>query len=98
MNNNFEIKDAVLGNEVIGVTILTHEFVSKNILINRFSFERWVKDSNKLDFSNSFINPTDFFGMGEDTGNLSLKEYWSSGDNVTSDLYDFIIKNNLHNE
>ncbi len=91
--NKFEIEDYTLTDENIEIILLLDGSISKDLTIKRWDFERWLKDNQKLDYCNDYADARSFCGHGQDTGVLSLEEYWQNGKYISTDLYEYTLKN-----
>lgn len=85
----FEIEDYNISDEEIEVTTFKNG-EEKNYIIDRQKFERWLRHNDKLDYC---FDWSDYRGdHQQDTGQMSLEEYWESSRKcICEDIYDYII-------
>ncbi len=87
--NLFEIEDFNLFDEEIEVIAVKDER-EKTISVPRSMFEKWLQNTDRLDYCNDFA---DYAGEHQQqTGTISIEDYWADI-NIEKkvDLYEFII-------
>ena len=91
----FEIDDFNLWDKEIEVFLIQGE-KEKEVSISRAKFEKWLKDSGRLDYCN---DSADYAGEHQqETGSISLDNYWNDiMIDKRKDLYDYIILNMVDN-
>ena len=50
------------------------------VVIDRDDFESWVEENIGLDWTHDYHDPSDFYGHGQDSGTLTVEEWWEQAD------------------
>ena len=52
----------------------------KVVDLNLSDFEEWLVDNVNLEWSNDYYDPSQYDGHGQDSGTLTVDEWWDSAD------------------